>query len=204
MPRAFRAVSMAGRTDPLIIDEACRRHGVAADGRMAELLSCYFARLSEELPKPAPGKRLLPGVVPLLEALRRDERTILALLTGNLAVSARLKLEHFGLWDFFVTGAFGDEAPERNGLVEVALERVSRLGYGRIPPARTVVVGDTPHDVACAVASGARSLAVATGSARRETLIEAGADVVFEDLSSTGDVLEELEALVGAEPLEQE
>jgi phosphoglycolate phosphatase-like HAD superfamily hydrolase len=48
-----------------------------------------------------------------------------------------------------------------------------------------IVVGDTPLDVACAAASGARSVAVATGPADPATLRASGADVVFEDLSDT-------------------
>jgi phosphoglycolate phosphatase-like HAD superfamily hydrolase len=192
---------MSGRTDPLIIGDACRQHQVAADGRMAELLQLYFSCLTEELPKPAPGKRVLPGVVPLLEALRRDRSAVLALLTGNFSTSARLKLEHFRLWDYFETGAFGDEAPERNGLVAVALERVRALGHGAIPPRRTVIIGDTPHDVACAAAAGARCVAVATGMAAPEELRAAGADVVLPDLGQTDEVLATIEALVEAEPL---
>jgi phosphoglycolate phosphatase-like HAD superfamily hydrolase len=186
---------MSGRTDPLIIGDACRQHQVAADGRMAELLQLYFSCLTEELPKPAPGKRVLPGVVPLLEALRRDRSAVLALLTGNFSTSARLKL------DYFETGAFGDEAPERNGLVAVALERVRALGHGAIPPRRTVIIGDTPHDVACAAAAGARCVAVATGMAAPEELRAAGADVVLPDLGQTDEVLATIEALVEAEPL---
>lgn len=192
---------MSGRTDPLIIGDACRQHGVADDGRMAALLKLYFSCLTEELPKPAAGKRVLPGVVPLLDALREDRRAVLALLTGNFSTSARLKLEHFGLWDYFETGAFGDEAPDRNGLVAVALERVRALGHGPIPPRRTVVIGDTPHDVACAAAAGARCVAVATGSAAPEELRAAGADVVLPDLGATGEVLATIDALVEAEPL---
>ena len=192
---------MSGRTDPLIIGDACRQHQVVADGRMAELLQLYFSCLTEELPRPAAGKRVLPGVVPLLEALRRDRNAVLALLTGNFSTSARLKLEHFQLWDYFETGAFGEDAPERNGLVPVALERVKARGHGSIPPRRTVIIGDTPHDVACAAAAGARSVAVATGSAAPEELRASGADVVLPDLGSTDEVLAAIEALVEPERL---
>jgi len=58
--------------------------------------------------------------------------------------------------------------------------------------ADAVVIGDTPLDVACAAAGGARSIAVATGSHGVEELRAAGADAVFEDLGDIDAVLEAL------------
>jgi phosphoglycolate phosphatase-like HAD superfamily hydrolase len=200
VPRAFAAVPMAGRTDPLIIQDACTRHAVTVDGRRIELLQRYFDHLARELPRNAPGKRVLPGVVPLLDALRAEEGTILALLTGNLAVSAQLKLEEFDLWHYFETGAYGDDAPERNGLVPVAVRRAVDRGHAPVPPERIVVIGDTPHDIACARAAGARSLGVATGSATTAELEAAGADAAVPDLGRTSEVLDLLGSLVGSEP----
>jgi phosphoglycolate phosphatase-like HAD superfamily hydrolase len=52
-----------------------------------------------------------------------------------------------------------------------------------------VVIGDTPHDVACAAVAGARSIGVATGGHTREELVRAGADVALDDLSDTDRVL---------------
>jgi phosphoglycolate phosphatase-like HAD superfamily hydrolase len=197
VPEAFEAVPMAGRTDPLIIRDACARHGVVLDGRHDALQERYFEHLARELPRGAPGKRLLPGVRPLLEALQADSGAILGLLTGNFAASARLKLEQFELWHYFETGAYGDDAPERIGLVEVAVRRVAERGHEAVPFSRVVVVGDTPHDVACARAAGARSLAVATGSSTTAELEAAGADVAIPDLASTSDVLDLIGALAG-------
>jgi phosphoglycolate phosphatase-like HAD superfamily hydrolase len=48
-----------------------------------------------------------------------------------------------------------------------------------------LVVGDTPHDVACALAADAVPVAVATGSSSIEQLRASGADIVFQDLSDT-------------------
>jgi phosphoglycolate phosphatase-like HAD superfamily hydrolase len=142
---------------------------------------------------------VLPGVRPLLDALAaRDDRT-LALLTGNFEESARLKLEQFDLWRYFVCGAFGGDAADRNGLVPVALQRSVRQGHFGADAARVVVVGDTPHDVACAAAAGARSIAVATGSASVEQLREAGADVVFGSLADTAAVLAAIDGLLAVE-----
>ena len=105
--------------------------------------------------------------------------SIVALLTGNYEAGARIKLEYFDLWRYFPCGAFGDEAPNRNGLVPKAIVRVAACGGPAFSAADAVVIGDTPLDVACAAFSGARSMAVATGSHGVEELRAAGADVVF-------------------------
>jgi phosphoglycolate phosphatase-like HAD superfamily hydrolase len=194
---AFETVPMAGRTDPLIIRDACARHGIVSDGRHGHFVDRYFEHLARELPREVPGKRLLPGVRPLLEALRQDSTVILGLLTGNFAASARLKLEQFGLWHYFETGAYGDDAPERAGLVEVAVRRVVERGHPAVPSSRIVVIGDTPHDVACARAAGARSLAVATGSSSTVELEAAGADAAVPDLGRTAEVLDLISVLAG-------
>jgi phosphoglycolate phosphatase-like HAD superfamily hydrolase len=139
---------------------------------------------------------MLPGVVPLLEALAARDDRIVALLTGNFESSARLKLEHFDLWRYFTWGVFGDDAPNRNGLVPIAVERGVARGHPRVPPPRIVVIGDTPHDVECAAVAGARSIAVATGGASAEQLREAGADIVFDTLADTSTVIAAIDALV--------
>jgi phosphoglycolate phosphatase-like HAD superfamily hydrolase len=127
----------------------------------------------------------MPGVRPLLDALASREDAYLALLTGNYRQAARLKLEHFDLWRYFQCGAFADDAPDRNSLVPKALERVRACGGPAVAPADVIVVGDTPHDIACARAAGARAVAVATGPYTAEQLRETGAAVVFDDLSDT-------------------
>ena len=200
MPRAFSGVELPGRTDPLIVADALARHRVPADHpALPAFNERYFAHLADELARGTERGRVLPGVRPLLDALAvRDDRT-LALLTGNFEESARLKLEQFGLWRYFVCGAFGGDAADRNGLVPVALQRSARPGNPGPDAARVVVVGDTPHDVACASAAGARSIAVATGSASAEHLRAAGADVVFADLADTTAVLAAIDDLLAVE-----
>jgi len=82
-----------------------------------------------------------------------------------------------------------DDAPDRNGLLPKAMTVIRACGGPEVAPCEVVVVGDTPLDVACAEASGARSLAVATGGYDAGALRAAGADHVFEDLSDTDAVL---------------
>jgi phosphoglycolate phosphatase-like HAD superfamily hydrolase len=196
VPRAFADVEIHGRTDPLILSDAWMRHHPTRPAPDPEAFRArYFQCLAEELLVDGPGKRILPGVLELLRALHGRDDTLLALLTGNYRRSACLKLEHFDLWRFFPCGAFGDDAEHRNGLVPVALARARAELDADVSAARTVIIGDTPHDVACARAGGVRALAVATGGSPVDALEEAGADVVFEALSGTGEVLAAIDAL---------
>jgi phosphoglycolate phosphatase len=190
VPDAFADVPMPGRTDAIIVAEALEKCGVRqADGLLGRFRDVYFERLAEEISLPTPGKRVLPGVRPLLEALVARDDVLVGLLTGNYTASARIKLEFFGLWRYFRCGAFGEEAFDRNGLVQVALDRAERCGVSPAVPADVIVVGDTPFDVACALNSGARAVAVATGGSDAETLYRCGAEVVFQDLKETADFL---------------
>lgn len=184
-------VSMAGRTDRWIFTELARRHGVSA-GRtaLARLRRTYLAHLSHEIEQPAAGKRELPGVRALLDRLSGRDDLCLALLTGNLAEGARIKLEHFDLWRYFQAGGYGDRALHRTAVFEDALAAVARVHGRQFRPEDTIVIGDTPLDVEVAVTTGARSLAVATGSFGADALRAAGADVVLPDLGDLGRVLD--------------
>src|SRR4029077_12785038 len=122
----------------------------------------YIGHLMDEIHKPGPQKGILPGVRDVLDRLAAHSGAHLALLTGNFERGAQIKLEYFDLWRYFGAGAFGNRTHDRNSLLETALARVAAAGGPSITAAETVVVGDTPLDVAVAVAGGARSLAVAT------------------------------------------
>jgi phosphoglycolate phosphatase-like HAD superfamily hydrolase len=150
-----------------------------------EFRTRYFAHLAVEMRSTSPAPRALPGVHALLDRFSAADDVVLALLTGNFETSARLKLEPLGLWKYFRCGAFGDDAADRNGLVPVALERALACGHEGVAARRTLVIGDTPHDVRCAAAHGVRSLGVATGRYSAGALEDAGADAVLADLSDT-------------------
>jgi phosphoglycolate phosphatase len=148
--------------------------------------------LAEEIEKPGTGRKaVMPGIVPLLDALAGHDALHLALLTGNYRDAARIKLSHFGLWHFFPWGVFGDESPDRNLLACLARDRVSAHVPGGTVD-EMIVIGDTPFDIECAHAIGAHAVGVATGGHSSSELRDAGADAVFEDLSDTEAVLDAL------------
>lgn len=182
---ALDGVAVAGRTDWIILHDVMANHGLSLDGvRLDELRRLYVTHLAEEIVRPGEGvKDVMPGIRQLLDRLHARPDVAVGLLTGNFEAGARIKLEHFDLWKYFPVGAFGDDAADRNELVPIALRRARDSGIADVPPSRVIVVGDTPHDVACAHAVGAVAVAVATGGYTVDQLRETRAEYAFKDLS---------------------
>ena len=195
---ALDGIAVAGRTDWSILQDTLARLGRELDQDLfARLRERYVTHLHGEIQQPGKGfNGTLPGVSALLEELHPREDVFLGLLTGNFKDGARIKLQRFDLWRYFRCGAFGDDSPDRNALVPVALERAAASGLPAFTPADVVVVGDTPHDVACARAVGAVPVGVATGGFTVDQLRECGAAAVFETLEDT----DEFARLLGARP----
>jgi phosphoglycolate phosphatase len=194
--RALDGIPVSGRTDRAILAEIFDRQGIDPSSvDLDELLERYVASLAEELREPrGPRFGVLPGVVEALDALGGDPRFRLGLLTGNIRRGAEVKLAHFGLWERFDFGAFGDDHVDRRDLVPVALDEARAVGFD---PAHVVVVGDTPLDVDCAHAHGARAVAVATGEYPYDALVRTGADVAVRTLDELHPWNERLAALCG-------
>jgi phosphoglycolate phosphatase len=134
---------------------------------------------------------VMPGIMELLEKLRRLHHITLGLLTGNYGPAARAKLKAVEIQhDWFQITAFGDEAVTRPDLVELAMKRYFEMKNERLQPREVVVIGDTPKDVACAQAHGCVAFAVATGKWSVEQLQAARADIVVDNLSDANKLLE--------------
>ena len=192
----FDGIPVAGRTDPLLLDEALARYGLTAAAELrARFHDRYCDLLAESILDPLPRKGLMPGVRPLLDRLDGRAGITSALLTGNFARAARIKLDYFGLWRHFACGAFGDDAASRDELAPVAIARARRQGIAVESPAQVVVVGDTPLDIRCARSAGAWSVAVATGPYGEAELTAHGADRVLPDLADTGACMELFETI---------
>ena len=190
---AFDGLALSGRTDAWLVATAATAHGLVLDApARARFESSYLTHLAREIDHPGSRKGIMPGVVALLDVLTARADAHLALLTGNYEAGARIKLEYFDLWRYFRCGAFGDTVFDRNHLFPDAMSRVRACGFPVASASQVVVIGDTPLDVACAAANGARSIAVATGSYPVADLRAAGADVVFETLADTNEVLNEI------------
>ncbi len=197
-PVALDGIPLAGMLDRQIARLALERHGVDEE-RIARLLPAimeWTGYFYEQLVRPGARRDwVLPGVRALLSRLRRRGH-VTGVLTGNTERVARAKLAAAELADLLPFGAYGDQADERHELVECA-RSVLRVRYALDAPlTRIVLVGDTPRDVAAALESGTKILAVATGRFGPAELVAAGAHAVVTDLSESDTVVAKLEELM--------
>jgi phosphoglycolate phosphatase len=188
-------VPFAGRTDLEIAHDLLEAAGVDAGEELLdrfeeELVAAMAARAGELSER----GRALPGAADALERLAAEPGVIQSLLTGNVERNALVKLAAFGLARHidFASGAYGSDHRRRGELVNIARRRAAARHGAAIAAADTVLIGDTPLDVAAAREGGARAVGVATGPYDELALSEAGADAVLADLSDTEAVVREV------------
>jgi phosphoglycolate phosphatase len=197
--RALRAISPAGRTDPEIARAILLDAGVSAeriddraDDVREQCCRAYARRCPDDL-----SEFVIPGVDELLDSLCDRDDVILGLLTGNYEPVARLKLARAGIGSYFASGqgAFGSDADDRVSLPAIARRRAGSAAHPH-PREQTIVIGDTPRDIACAAADEVRCFAVASGLFGPEDL--KSADAVFGDAGELAEGLAaELERSAG-------
>lgn len=181
----MRDIPFSGKTDPLIIREIFTKHRIEPSaGHFAVFLERYLVWLERLIADPR--GRVFPGMREILERCYDDPSVTLGLLTGNIQRGAQIKLAHYQLYHYFSFGAFGDDHEDRNELARIAHERGNQRRGQRFAPEQVFVIGDTPRDIACARAIGARSVAVATGTYTVDALRECAPDHLFESFAETG------------------
>jgi phosphoglycolate phosphatase len=188
-----RTLSPAGRTDGEIARALLLDAGISAEriDERTDDVRDHCCRMYAQLCTEDLSHTVLPGVRELLSLLSGREDVKLGLLTGNYEPVARLKLTRAGIGRFFPSdeGAFGSDAEDRAMLPAIARRRAGTVGKPH-PRDRTIVIGDTPRDIACARADGVRCIAVATGPYDVDALTDA--DTVVHDAH-------ELRGVLGAE-----
>jgi phosphoglycolate phosphatase len=184
--------SMSGRTDRAIAIEVLGLATVAEPRQVVDefhgRMAAHAAGLADMVRQ---RSRALPGAAEAVSALA-GAGVVQSLLTGNIRPLAEIKLGPLGLTDHLDldVGAYGDADEVRAELVPLARGRAARAyGAGFDGPA-TVLVGDTPLDVAAALATGARAVGVATGQFTAADLAASGAHAVLPDLADTARVLD--------------
>jgi phosphoglycolate phosphatase len=178
---SLAGIEFAGRTDPWIVRQIFARFGIDhTPQNFSRYIEGYIALLPDIFRKSS--ARVLPGVAKILGQAAEHPAVVQGLLTGNLRRGAETKLGFYGLWKFFPVGAFADDSEVRNELGPHALRRARDHWGLDFPVERVWIVGDTPHDVACARAIGARAMAVATGGFKAAELAGHGPDVILENL----------------------
>jgi len=183
--------SMAGRTDRAIALEVLTLAGVAEPRQRVDAFHRAMAARAPGLAGlVAERARALPGAAQAMAALA-ELAVAQSLLTGNIRPLAEVKLRPLGLTEHLDldAGAYGDAHEIRAELVHLARSNAARQYGGDFDGAATVIVGDTPLDVAAALATGARAVGVATGGFSGPELAASGAHAVLPDLSATDRVL---------------
>jgi phosphoglycolate phosphatase len=183
----FAQLKFAGRTDMSLVREFFGFHHIPAT---PENFARFFERYVFWLDHILRGSqtRLCPGVWEFIDQMRSaPEPPVLGLLTGNIRLGAEIKLRHFSLWEVFQTGAFADDHEDRNQIAAIARKRGSRVLQRDLTGEEVLVVGDTPLDIRCGRAIGAKVLAVATGGAKLEELQRHSPDWAVQDLTEASD-----------------
>ncbi len=191
-PIALNGIKFAGLTDVQIVRDILLANRVPSEETEALLPGALTALAPHMQTAVAQGNiTVLPGVLPLLTRLVPRQDVALGLVTGNTRATAPIKLAAAGIdpaW--FSFGGYGDDAVSRNDLPPLALRRAAAVLGEPVAPQNTLVVGDTPADIACAHVNGLRALAVCTGWTAPETLAAHHPDALFPDLSDLGAVLD--------------
>ena len=177
----LQSMPTSGLTDSQIAARVIERCGqTASPERLGEFLRAYERHLPERLGWRQ--GRVLPGVEEILEDVARRPGVVSLLLTGNTQAGAAAKLAHYGLDGHLFDGGFCADTDDRDAIARRAWELAAEREGGAVVPERTYVVGDTPRDVACARAIGARAVAVASGSYGADELREAAPWLLLDEL----------------------
>ncbi len=194
-------MSVSGMTDSQIAYEALRDGGFSTEDVFSKIDE-FMAGLGEKMARFVSEQKepymLLDGVREILELTSKNPRFINAILTGNFTVGAKIKLKHFDLWKYFEgqPNTFGETSHDRRELAKSAAKNINRFLQAELNHEQFIVIGDTPNDIACARALGAKMVSVATGRNHPSSeLAEYKPDVLLENLSDTKKVLQILETL---------
>jgi phosphoglycolate phosphatase-like HAD superfamily hydrolase len=165
------------------------------DQRMPGVMRRYVDGLRKYLNGSGRTVELYPGVASLIDAVERSDDAVLGLLTGNIEPGAKLKLASVGLdINRFRINAFGSDHEVRGELPAIAHRRICDAFGVTLAGRDVVVIGDTPADIDCGRALGARAIAVATGRYSVEQLLEHDPFAVFQDLTDTEAVMAVVQA----------
>ena len=181
-PISTERVSFSGRTDPQILEETLTLAGLEPK-QISDLLPVALARYSDHATYASNEVHPSDGVRALLEHLRTIETVQLALLTGNVRLTAYRKLAAARMDHLFPFGAFGCDHADRNRLPAIAAARALDYCGRAFPGHEIVIIGDSVHDITCGLDIGALSVAVATGYTSYQDLKSANPDVLLRDLT---------------------
>jgi phosphoglycolate phosphatase-like HAD superfamily hydrolase len=192
----WEGILVSGGLDPIIFAELLTANGrTFCDDDHIRFRDHYIGLLQVELTASAHALERMPGIELALATLHRRARetgdVMQGLVTGNYGAAAALKFRACGIdSENFVLAAYGDEGKTRPDLVGLAMRRYQAITGHAADPRRTIIIGDTPRDIACAHAHGCLAFSVATGEYTVEQLHAAGADAVAKNLADPSPLYE--------------
>jgi phosphoglycolate phosphatase-like HAD superfamily hydrolase len=176
------SVPFAGNTDRSILSSLIKSCGAEpTEEAFQAVRTVYLKHLPETLQRQCPG--VLPGIKESLVRLKADERFSLGLLTGNMEAGSDLKLKRFEIHQYFDFGGWGDHHYERDQVAGMARDNTFAFLKREIPADSLWVIGDTPKDIQCARAIGAKAVGVATGPYSFEELEAEKPDLCLHDFA---------------------
>jgi phosphoglycolate phosphatase len=177
-------LKFAGRTDVSLVREFFNLHNIEPTPEHFTRYFDVYVHWLEKIIATCDGG-VFQGVENWFAQIQMlPEKPAVGLLTGNIRRGAKIKLEKFGIWDRFPFGGFADDHEQRDHIAAVARQRGEKHFGREVKNDEVLVIGDTPLDVKCARAIGAKVLAVATGSYTVAQLREHNPDWATEDLAS--------------------
>jgi phosphoglycolate phosphatase-like HAD superfamily hydrolase len=177
-------IDFSGRTDRWIMRQIFSKHNIPpTEKNFSDFLEAYLSELPGQLA--INTINVLPGVKKILEEGNQKKGIHQGLLTGNVQRGAQIKLGHQDLWKYFKMGAFCDDSEYRNDLVPYGMMRAMEHFHIAFKPSEVWIIGDTPHDIACAKVVGANVIAVATGRHKEAELSSHNPTATLADLSSS-------------------
>lgn len=184
-PVDFDRYDSRGKTDPQIVLNLLRAAGVPDEAVRSRLQDCFdrHVRYLDALIDDGHPVQMMPGIPELVRGLSARADCLVGLLTGNIEGGARAKLRPTGLLPHFRIGAFGSDSADRRRLPAIARRRARDLTGQDFSFDEILIIGDTPLDVDCARACGARSVAVATGQHGYDELGSCAPDLLFADFA---------------------
>jgi phosphoglycolate phosphatase len=189
-------IKFGGCLDPVIIAEMLRLNHIEPTSTNINSMRTTYHQLLSTRSQTESVATALPGAHDLVNAAAaHHSNPTLGLLTGNFEETGTIKVASAGFdTSLFTINAWGDCSPHpepiRAHLPPVAIDRYKAVKGIPLDPQSVIIIGDTEHDVSCALSTGCRSLAVATGHDTRSTLESAGAHRVVDNLTQTGEIIE--------------
>lgn len=171
-----------GGTDKGIMMAIAQKHGVRKQhlkDKINQLAQARYEYFSLNVTQDYQDREL-SGARNLLDILSKNKQIVLGLLTGNFEKVGWHKLKLTGLKKYFQFGVFGDLAANRVDLARQVFIHAKKKLKKEFKPQEILIIGDTPRDVECAKAIGARVVAVTTGAFDKKAL--AGADLIVNKL----------------------